>query len=651
MTTDTTDIIALHGSLKIELDAYQVLDGSSELSGEVTLKLTDAPNGLHLQIKQSSWPDGAAEYAANLALHDDGKAAFAIPLSDESGGYHRVEATLLDADENPIDIIAPEVAIDRLQPHRPDVFFAVRDERSSSAVGVAQNYLRFVSDTIELLREQQSARAGGDGTLCITTSNWTWRRVRFLGKIAEGGRRGSLFTPDLPPDIPPRRLDLQLWGILDRLTALTGDTSYGDMVTEMAQTLLPRMFHPRSGLGYMGEESDFDVVTFQPLPTGPRDIALFKPGLMGTLAGLPLARLWRHAPQQTARMFKAAWYGLVTEPRALDFNRQIWFDFDDSARKHVREPSPHLSGIASSGARLVHWWSSCFCHTGDEEALHYAQRMIDKWRAVQHPETGLVPESFGGRRIQVPSDEVQCPPKPYCATRDAVVVAQAWLDAVEELEQCPTTQELAGSLREMARHLAHGLANYSFCAQEEVFYEYLHLDGRRFDTTASYQFYSAEEKAAAVRRQPELADVPIFHGISFYENGPRWTTLAGSETPMRLANAARRLGDKELANRLVPLLSLARTAARSQDAPFTRDGYWTWSASAYYIKAYVDLFHLTGEPDHLLAAREIADGELERLNRVRAPHWWRLRERTFLLDALLSLAEVESLENREHRDL
>ena len=49
------------------------------------------------------------------------------------------------------------------------------------------------------------------------------------------------------------------------------------------------------------------------------------------------------------------------------------------------------------------------------------------------------------------------------------------------------------------------------------------------------------------------------------------------------------------------------------------------------------MFRATGRTDHLHLARELADSERRRLSGLTYPHWWRLCERTSLLDGLLML--------------
>jgi hypothetical protein len=52
------------------------------------------------------------------------------------------------------------------------------------------------------------------------------------------------------------------------------------------------------------------------------------------------------------------------------------------------------------------------------------------------------------------------------------------------------------------------------------------------------------------------------------------------------------------------------------------------------------LYRQTKDAQYLALAGEIADGELARLDQVEYPQWWRMPERTALLDGLLALHET-----------
>ena len=70
---------------------------------------------------------------------------------------------------------------------------------------------------------------------------------------------------------------------------------------------------------------------------------------------------------------------------------------------------------------------------------------------------------------------------------------------------------------------------------------------------------------------------------------------------------------------------------------FTPEGRWTFRASGWHIKMCLLLHQTTGQAKYLAWASELADREIGFLQQVACPEWWRMRERSTLLDALLEL--------------
>lgn len=508
-------------------------------------------------------------------------------------------------------------------------------------------YLAFAQDTVDLLLRRQTARLGGaaEGQLFLTVTRPVHRGYRSLGHLKPDGTHQTYTFPERPLDVQPFVVDFDLWPILRRLSGKTGGTRYDDLAHDMARAFAKHGFDERCGLGYLGEEAAFDVpgVGCVSRKSGDSPPA-FKPNNSGAFPGLPLDLLWQHAPRQMHRMFRAVYTGLVTDAESMDFNRFCGYDFDDTAERPALVRCAGHCGFESCAARMIHWWASCFAQTGDAQCLDWAARMTDKWAAVQHPDSGLVPNFLGAVEWQ---EHVPMPPGEWAETRGVALMAAALVEAVAELRtsglESPShvcAHRLADRLEGMAVRMARGLARFAYHAHRSVFREHLHLDGRPYEATARYCFQTAEEKAEAVARDPELAQVPVYAGAGFYRPSTYWEYCAGVNTPVGMAQVVAATRDEELAGLLAPLAEAAVAAAREEAGPITPDGAWTFRGSAYVIKMLVLLGRLE-------AAREVADAELARLGAPassRQPEfpggdWWRMPDRAALLDALLLLSE------------
>lgn len=476
--------------------------------------------------------------------------------------------------------------------------------------------------------------------LCLCVTRPVHRDHRSLGHLKPDGTHQTYFFPGLPMEMAPTLLDFSLWPVLQRLTALTGEQRYAELVEGMAAVFAKHGFDARSGLGFIGEEAGFDVVRLDVSSKKVNSPPHFKPSNSGPFPGQPLDVLWRHAPGQMHRMFRAMYLGLVTDPESMDFNRFCDYDFDDAAGEHAQVRNSGHCAFDSCAGRMIHWWASCFAETGDADCLDWASRMADKWAAVQHPTSGLVPNFFGAVEWQ---EHVPMPPGQWTETRGAALMAAGLLDAVGELRRRPEGKSLAGRLQDMALRLARGLAKYAYDADLCLFREHLHLDGRPYEPTARYCFRTAEEKTRAVERDPELAQVPVYAGAGFYRPGTYWEYCAGVNTPVNLAEAAAATGDAELAALMAPWAQEVVAASRREPVAMTPAGDWTFRASAYGIKMLVHLSHSAADADsadvahYLQWAEEIADAELARLAGPVEGDWWRMPDRASLLDALLLL--------------
>lgn len=633
LLTISASAAELEGQLVAELDTYQVLDARDTLEGHVELNAGAADSANRLRLFAARDGDATPTWESTFPLPAERPATIPldIPLANMPGGYHQLKVELLNAAGSVIAAGAlPSM-------DGTPITFAVREFRAATPSDVVPSYLDFVKNTIDTLASRQSARLGGtpNGTLFLTVTRPVYTSYRSIGH-----KRGESFEnywfPEKPMDLAPYLCDFDLWPILDRFSELSGEPRYSEMTDAMARGFVVHGFHPSSGLGYLGEEAGFDVARLAVASTkiGVAD-AQFKPKNTGTFPGMPLARLWAVAPDSMHRMFRAMYLGLVTEPGIMDFNRYCHFNWDDKAGKHALVQNTAHCAFDSAAGRMIHWWANAFAETGDADCLKWAEQMTDKWAAVQHPESGLVPNFFGAVAAQ---ENTPMPPGEWAEARNAALTAVALLDAADELNRREAGKALATRLTDMARRMALGVARFSYDPERRVFREYLHLDGKPFTGTARYTFPTQAQKDEAVKVDPVLAQVKVYDGAGFFTPGTYWEHCAGSTIPLDLAQAASRTKDPELLALVGGLGRAAAEEAGKLDGPVTTEGKWTFRASGEYIAMLVLLHRATGEEEYLSAARAMADRELLALQRVVQPEWWRLPERAALLNGLLELA-------------
>ncbi|MSS71198.1 MAG: hypothetical protein EXS64_06895 [Candidatus Latescibacteria bacterium] len=503
------------------------------------------------------------------------------------------------------------------------------------------DYLEFVKDGVQTLLERQSARLGGrpDGTPCITVSHNFIRTWRTLGK--KDGGYYSIRIEGHPLEPEPYRLDMRIWPVLELFSEVTGDPQYRQQVEAMASAFGAHGFDPASGLGYLGTETQFDVLRLRPVYAhSPEGTPIFKPSL-----SVPLDRLWDATPEKMTRMFKAAYHGLITRPESMAYNRYCAYGFDDRVRKPSMAFNPRHVAFAQTGAFLIHWWGFHFARTGDSESLGWAQRMADKWGAVQDPASGLIPHCFTNER----SDADTQPPRLYSCYGEMQTVVSL-LRAVREIGKRPEGAALAGQVEAMARRLLVGMAHHGYIPEERVFPHWMYLDGRPCRETVAYCFGTQEEKDEAVKQDPILEEVAVYMGTGFYTD---WPSNVGvqNDFPCHMALGARMTGDVEVLSGARGFAKDLMEAAGRLTGAFNAQGQWTYSASASYIKMLLLLFEATKERNYLDQARRLADMELNFLAQplpAGQPEWWRMTFRDGLLEALLllhrALADAEKRE-------
>jgi hypothetical protein len=490
-------------------------------------------------------------------------------------------------------------------------------------------YLAFAKSGVETLLARQSARWDGapDGTLAITVTKQTSRTYWSMGGD-KGSYRAGL-VEEQPLELEPRRLDMRSWPVLDRLTEATGDPYYKRLADEMARAFGRDGFDPASGLGYLATSCEFDVVNRQPVPVMSQKDPIFKPAV-----DVPLDRLWAAAPEKMARMFKSTYYGLITRPDSMDYNRYCAYGWDDSAKRPSMAFNSRHVAFAQTGAMVIHWWGFHFARTGDRESLAWAQAMADKWQAAQHPETGLISHWFGSQQEGEPTQ----PPRPFTNQGDSLT-AISLLRAAGELRRRPEGQALAEQVEAMGRRLLQGLARYGYVRDERLFPQWIDLDGRVRRETTFYHFASQAEKDEAVRLDPSLKDVAVFLGSGFFVDGPSAIGV-NNPTPHDVALGAAMTGDAELLARAQTLAADMIEAAEGLAGEINDLGQWIYPASASYIKMLVLLHEMTGEDRYLAWARRLADREVTLLSGpppAGEPEWWRQHFRNSILEAVLDL--------------
>src|SRR5690606_9974611 len=109
----------------------------------------------------------------------------------------------------------------------------------------------------------------------------------------------------------------------------------------------------------------------------------------------PLDWLFRVAPHQTVRFCRSTYFGLVTRPATMDYNRYIRYGWNDRSAEPAQAFSPSHRGFMFTGALLVRRWAAAHARTAEPPFLDWANRMTAKWHALQYSQTGLMPHFFG----------------------------------------------------------------------------------------------------------------------------------------------------------------------------------------------------------------------------------------------------------------
>ncbi len=610
------------GRLRMDLDSHSILDGRTSLKGRI--KPGDSFGGkivVAVYAQSSSTPVWIEELPASGARQE---MAFEIPLVGLPGGYYRIEVRC-----GPEETAAAP--------------FALRDSKvmsSGSSDKAVGSWLDAARSAIDLIISSQTRHLPSHmGAVPFVTTCGSGHRAYRSLLHRTGERYASIRFPEEPLEIETFRADHELWPTLDLLSELTGDAQYGLLAVGMVEAYALCGFDESSGLPFLSEECDLDVVHALPHSKGAAaDEPRFKPINTGPRTDMHLERFWKHHPQQTHRWIRATFRGLVTDPASMDFNRYCAYGFDDADDNPVLTRNNSHCGFESAASSLILFWAFGWASTGDPECLTWADRMAEKWANVQDPESGLVPNFFGAgeQKFGVPMEAgawVEC--------RGLALAAGQWLLAAKVLTERPGAEKLATRLHSMGERAAVAVSLFGYDEEKRLFLDYLNLDGSVRHEAARYCFQTSEEKQRAVEYDPLMNEVPVSQGTGFYRNPSYWETCAGSSIPFHLSGAAEFCRNPQLIERLGLMANHAAEDAARLKGAFTPENRWTFRASGWHVQLCIRLLALTGEQRYLQQAHDIANRELEALRRTPSPMWWRTRERTVWLDALLLLHQAQ----------
>jgi len=493
------------------------------------------------------------------------------------------------------------------------------------------SFLPLVEETVDRLLADQALPLRNDPTLArfIVCSRPVSRAWTTMG-TRDGGYQFAPI-PEQPLETQPQCADVAVWTVLRQLGQLTGDAKYRDAMDRMLRAFVQHAFDARSGLVYVGMMSQFNVVTCAPEGTY-GSAPEFKPFDI-----LPWDLLWEYGPPQMLRMCAATYYGLISRPETMDFNRFAPFGFDDSLKQPSLKFNPRHVGFVYSAAMLMYYWSMHFARSGDPEKLAWTRAMAEKWRKLQNPDTGLLPHFTGS----VEADDPDMSPRPYANAQDdktGVILLKVAL----ELDGRPEGRELAELVRQMGMDQLRGIARYGYDPDDRRFITWIWLDsGKEYTDATFYMFRTQEDKDKAIKVDPQAEAVEVSSGATFWR-GFLHDYRVGSERPSTLAAAARMTKDPYLVERAAYWARELMDETRP-DVALNEAGQWVYPAYGNYARAMLDLYSVTGESRYLDHAKQLADEAVDGLAHPQPddqPEWWRFPFRSEFLESLLTLEQA-----------
>jgi hypothetical protein len=604
-------------SVLVELDTCLLLRPETEVSGRLTIRPEpDGPQGLTLQLILCKKGNPEALWIQPFALtREDGTQIFRIPRKEfADGGYYQLLAK--EGTRDPELVCHLGVPSQKPSPTTPPTI---------------EEFLRL---SLEEIFRQTSIKVPLNGReIPLPTCNSTINRGYLsLGHRDEDGKHSLYNFSENPWSWHPTLLDVPLSTQLKDLGATLRDNRLTERYDAFVEILARHGFDPRSGLGYFGEESVLELPTLTPRSKGSSSYPKFKPFNTGTIPCLPNEDLWKTAPDAMQLMMKSMFTGLVTDPKNMEYNRFCFYNFDARSTTPALLKSSAHCGFESSGARMILWWVDAYCETEEPCFLDWARRMFAKWAAVQDSQTGLIPNFFGAVN-HVPGADA--PPGKWSESRGTAMAANLLTQASLRIQAKESA--FGGSLKTMALRLAHGILEHAYRPNERSFHELIGRDGRPLDGDARYAFPTREAREDAAKTDSRLAKVSIYDGGGFYRRPGYWSHCAGTEIPVHLASIAANFSDHTLALKLAPLAADFDADRAVCGGPFTKDGVWRFSATAYHIRFLLELFRILPDPEYVQRANEIAEEEIQDLSKICTPDWWRMPDRSEFIAALLQI--------------
>ena len=635
-------------SVQLSLVNYQVFDGRDELDGAIEIHFPENVSSLRgdawrFELTVRDLLGGNILWRHDLAFDPSApqeRYAFMIPPASVGGGYKVLSVELFDANGTAMGI--GDVLPDRpFYGYRRLLFCvaqrAIYPASVPSGTSASRRYLGFVREITERLIAHQSAYPGNDTTLprCICAPAETRKTYTSMGSTRADGTPSLFVFPEHCLEVSPYRMDFSAIPLLEQLSGLTGDGRYAALAGGMIDVMARWGFHDRTGLGWFGEECDFDVIERCGAGRGSYFMPKYKGGNTSALPDGPLEPLWTACPDKMLRMARSIYLGLMTDPAPgrMHYNRFCRYNFDDRDGTHPMKPSAGHCAFISAGAQMIHAWSHAFVHSGDGDFLDWSQRMADKWQAVQHPQSGLMPDLFGNGEPDDPNPV----PVDFAGIFDGSAACRAFSQGAEQFARRPEGQKLAAQLDGMALAMARGIARHAYDADTGIYRQWRSLDGSAYPHAARYTFSSEAERDAAAKDRPELSAVSVYNGCSFYRGADYWKNYVGVEIPYRLAQVAGYYRDAELIGHLEQVAQCIMDQAAAVDGPIVEGDCWTYYATGIYLKLLVLLSTLSDKRDYLADACTLADMEIAHLAQLDAPLWWTHPERSWLIGGLLDL--------------
>jgi hypothetical protein len=222
---------------------------------------------------------------------------------------------------------------------------------------------------------------------------------------------------------------LSLYGLLYRLSELTGDKHYAEEADKSVAWFLEHAQSPVTGLYSWGSHMYWDVHKDQPIyaNTGSPD------GGYGGHEYNFVWPYWKQNPEALKRFANGIWDHQITDQKTGRFSRH--------AEYHKHGPGNEAFEFPSTGACYMDAWAREYGRSGDAEMKKAIQTLLGRYRSMRDPKTGAMAwctaEGIDRR-------EVACVPM-------NLFMATTLQDAAAHVEQ--RDPELAEELRKFVRFL------------------------------------------------------------------------------------------------------------------------------------------------------------------------------------------------------